>query len=212
VAQLGNASLRHDWSAQPQGGGQLLPWPTAPANQRAPITALTAQQQGTGKPWLTVQTLAAIPLKAPLSAGYRVQREVSIVDGDDLKPLPAGPLPRGTLLRVRLVVDAQSDMTWVALNDPIPAGATVMGSGLGRDSALATRGETQGGIWPAYIERRFDAYRAYYEWMPKGRHQIDYTVRLNNPGRFQLPPTRIEALYAPESFGESPNAAVEVRP
>ncbi|MFY9479427.1 MAG: MG2 domain-containing protein [Aquabacterium sp.] len=212
VAQLGSASLRHDWSAQPQGGGQLLPWQAASANQRAPITPLTAQQQGAGKPWLTVQTLAAIPLKAPLSAGYRVQREVSIVDGDDLKPVPAGPLPRGTLLRVRLVVDAQSDMTWVALNDPIPAGAAVMGSGLGRDSALATRSETQEGIWPAYIERRFDAYRAYYEWMPKGRHQIDYTVRLNNPGRFQLPPTRIEALYAPESFGESPNGAVEVRP
>ena len=48
--------------------------------------------------------------------------------------------------------------------------------------------------------------------MPKGRHQIDYTVRLNNPGLFQLPPTRIEALYAPDSFGESPNAAVEVQP
>jgi uncharacterized protein YfaS (alpha-2-macroglobulin family) len=126
--------------------------------------------------------------------------------------VPAGPLPRGTLLRVRLVVDAQSDMTWVALNDPVPAGSTIMGSGLGRDSALATRGETQEGLWPVYVERRFEAYRAYYQWMPKGHHEIDYTVRLNNPGRFQLPPTRIEALYAPDSFGESPNAPVEVQP
>ena len=212
VMQLGGTSLSHNWSAQPQGGGQLLPWPTVPANQRAAIAPLTAQQQGTGKPWLTVQALAAIPLKAPLSAGYRVQRQVSIVDGDQLKPVPTGPLPRGTLLRVRLIVDAQSDMTWVALSDPIPAGGTVMGSGLGRDSALATQGERQEGIWPAYVERRFDAYRAYYEWMPKGRHEIDYTVRLNNPGSFQLPPTRIEALYAPDSFGEAPNAVVEVKP
>lgn len=211
-AQLGGATVSHSWSAQPQGGGQLLPWPTAPANQRTAIAPLTAQQQGTGKPWLTVQALAAIPLKAPLNAGYRVQRQVSIVDGDELKPVPAGPLPRGTLLRVRLVVDAQSDMTWVALNDPIPAGSTVMGSSLGRDSALATRGETQQGIWPVYVERRFDAYRAYYEGMPKGHHEIDYTVRLNNPGRFQMPPTRIEALYAPDSFGEAPNAVVEVKP
>ncbi len=30
-------------------------------------------------------------------------------------------------------------------------------------------------------------------------------MRLNNPGRFALPPTRVEAMYAPESFGESPN-------
>ena len=41
---------------------------------------------------------------------------------------------------------------------------------------------------------------------------IEYTVRLNNPGRFALPPTRVEAMYAPETFGELPNAAVEVAP
>ena len=41
---------------------------------------------------------------------------------------------------------------------------------------------------------------------------IEYTVRLNNPGRFALPPTRVEAMYAPETFGESPNADVDVGP
>ena len=35
---------------------------------------------------------------------------------------------------------------------------------------------------------------------------------LNNPGHFQLPPTRVEALYAPAIFGESPNAPVVVHP
>ena len=41
---------------------------------------------------------------------------------------------------------------------------------------------------------------------------VEYTLRLNNPGRFVLPPTRVEAMYAPESFGEAPNAALEVAP
>ena len=41
---------------------------------------------------------------------------------------------------------------------------------------------------------------------------IEYTVRLNNPGRSSLPPTRVEATYAPETFGELPNAVVEVAP
>jgi uncharacterized protein YfaS (alpha-2-macroglobulin family) len=173
---------------------------------------LNVQQQGTGKPWLTVQALAAVPLKAPISAGYRLQRQVWLLDGDDLRPVPTGPLPRGTLLRVRLGIDAQSDMTWVALNDPIPGGATVLGNGLGRDSQLATQGERSEGIWPVYVERSFDAWRGYFDWLPKGQHQVEYTVRLNNPGRFQLPPSRIEAMYAPETFGELPNAAVEVKP
>jgi len=37
-------------------------------------------------------------------------------------------------------------------------------------------------------------------------------LRLNNPGRFALQPTRIEAMYAPETFGEAPNAPLEVAP
>ena len=34
---------------------------------------------------------------------------------------------------------------------------------------------------------------------------------LNNAGRFALPPSRVEALYAPEMFGAAPNAVVQVR-
>jgi uncharacterized protein YfaS (alpha-2-macroglobulin family) len=36
-------------------------------------------------------------------------------------------------------------------------------------------------------------------------------VRLNNPGLFNLPPTRVEAMYNPEMFAESPNAPVAVK-
>ena len=98
--------------------------------------------------------------------------------------------------------------------DPgVPGGATILGSGLGRDSQLSTRTEKQSGsAWPAYEERSFEAFRSYFEYLPKGRHVFEYSVRLNNPGRFALPPTRVEAMYAPESFGEAPNAAIEVAP
>ena len=34
-------------------------------------------------------------------------------------------------------IDAAQPMTWVVLSDPLPAGASVLGSGLGRDSAIA---------------------------------------------------------------------------
>jgi hypothetical protein len=40
---------------------------------------------------------------------------------------------------------------------------------------------------------------------------VDYTIRLNQSGRFHMPPTRIEALYAPEMFGELPNALITVQ-
>jgi uncharacterized protein YfaS (alpha-2-macroglobulin family) len=41
---------------------------------------------------------------------------------------------------------------------------------------------------------------------------VEYTVRLNNPGTFLLPATRVEALYAPEMLGECPNATMVVEP
>ena len=88
-----------------------------------------------------------------------------------------------------------------------------LGSGLGGQSALLTRQEgSEGDAWLAFEERRFDAFRAYYRYVPKGRWTLEYTVRLNNPGEFHLPATRVEAMYAPEMFGEAPNADVKVEP
>ncbi|MET0964738.1 MAG: hypothetical protein ABWY05_18260 [Noviherbaspirillum sp.] len=123
-----------------------------------------------------------------------------------------GVYSRGDIMRITLEVDAQADMSQVVLSDPVPAGATVLGSGLGRDSAIAAAGaQPQGQAWLAYEERSFDSVRAYYSFLPKGLLRYSYTVRLNNPGLFQLPPSRIEAMYAPEVQGMAPNAALEVR-
>jgi len=120
---------------------------------------------------------------------------------------------RGDVARVRLDLDAQADMTWVAVSDPVPAGSQILGTGLGRDSALLRKGEKRpDGPWPAYEERAPDAFRAYYAFVPKGRWSLEYTVRFNAAGEFRLPPTRVEALYAPEMFGELPNQPVMVGP
>ena len=127
------------------------------------------------------------------------------------KGLPAGQYTRGDVLRVTLEVTSQADMTWVAITDPITGGATILGSGLGRDSEIASRGEKrEGWAWPAFEERSFEAFRSYFEYMPKGATKLQYTLRLNNVGDFALPPTRVEAMYAPEMFGEAPNARVKV--
>ncbi|GAB2490016.1 MG2 domain-containing protein [Comamonas humi] len=182
----------------------LLPWPTGPGS-------LKVQQSGTGKPWLTVQSLAAVPLAAPVAAGYQIKKTVTPVE-----QASKGQYTRGDVLRVTLEVNASADMTWVAITDPVPTGATILGGGLGRDSAIATeaRGggeKREGWGWPAFEERSFEAYRSYYEYLPKGTVKMEYTVRLNSVGEFSLPPSRVEALYAPEMFGELPNAKVKVQ-
>jgi hypothetical protein len=54
--------------------------------------------------------------------------------------------------------------------------------------------------------------RAYFEYIARGKFTIEYTMRLNNEGAFNLPQTRVEALYQPEMFGELPNAKMVVHP
>ena len=155
-----------------------------------------------------MRATAALPLKEALSTGFKIER--SVVAVEQAQP---GRWTRGDVVRVHLDIDAQSDMTWVVVDDPIPAGASVLGGGLGGQSKTLTRDEqNKGWAWLAFEQRAFDAFRAYYRFVPKGRFSNEYTIRLNNPGTFQLPPTRVEAMYAPEMLGELPNAPVTVEP
>jgi alpha-2-macroglobulin len=170
---------------------------------------LLVRHAGAGAPWMSLLAFAAVPLKEPLWAGYRIEKTLTPVDQKT-----KGRWSRGDLVRVSLKIHAQSDMTWAVVNDPIPAGSSVLGTGLARDSALATAGEKTTGSYAsvAFEERSFEGFRRYLEYLPQGEYGFEYTVRLNNPGKFQLPPTRVEAMYAPETFGELPNAPWEVAP
>jgi len=183
----------------------FLPWSKAAAKDTLNVT-----HQGAGKPWLTLQSVAAVQLKAPFFAGYQIKKTITPVEQAN-KSLPAGSYTRGDVLRISIEVNASADMTWVAITDPVPAGATILGSGLGRDSEIATQGEKKEGYgWAAFEERSFESFRSYYEYLPKGVVKMEYTIRLNNVGEFSLPPSRVEAMYAPEMFGEAPNARLKV--
>ncbi len=190
-----------DWGQKPKGGEAFFNWP-------AKKEALYITHKGTGKPWATIQSLAAIPLKGPFSSGYKIVKTISPIEQKI-----AGKWSKGDVARVHLEINAQSDMTWVVVNDPVPAGSTILGSGLGRDSAMLTKKESEKG-WAREVfrERSFEAMRVYYEYIWKGNMTVEYTVRFNNEGTFNLPETRVEALYSPEMFGEIPNKKMEILP
>lgn len=199
TASMGTQKRSADWAKAPAGSVLDVPWPTAPAS-------LAVSHDGTGRPWITVQSRAAVPLTAPLASGYRIQRTVTAVSGDPKHP------KRGDVQRVTLEIDADADMTWVVVSDPVPAGASILGSGLGGDTGTApvVGGDRDAWVRPVYEERAFEGFRAYYRFVPKGRVTLAYDVRLNNVGTFTLPSTRVEAMYAPEMFGEVPNPKLVV--
>ncbi|WP_296217851.1 alpha-2-macroglobulin [uncultured Sphingomonas sp.] len=185
-------------------------WPLAASARDAafPLAAAPAPlrlaQTGGGGPWASVSVSAAVPLTKPLAAGYRMTREVSVVQARN-----AGRLTRGDVVKVTITVDASAERNWVVVSDPVPAGATIVGD-LGGQSAMLQAGNDGEGVSPAYVERGREAWRAYFAWVPRGRFQVSYSLRLNGAGRFNLPPSWVEALYSPAIRAAVPNAPVVV--
>jgi uncharacterized protein YfaS (alpha-2-macroglobulin family) len=175
-----------------------LSWPLPAA-----ATPLRLAQAGGAGPWALVSVRAAVPLTKPLAAGYRLTKQVEVVQARK-----AGTLTRGDVVRVTLTVEASAERNWVVVSDPVPAGATVIG-GMANQSAMLDQG-AEGTTSPSYVERGNDAWRGYFAWLPRGTHKVSYTMRLNGVGRLQLPPTRVEAMYSPSIFAAVPNQPVVV--
>lgn len=197
TATLGTQSASVDWQPGTAVPAKRLGWPARPAT-------LQLAHTGTGKPWVTLTATAAVPRTSALSAGFGLRRTVTAVE-----QRTPGRWSRGDLLRVRLELEARADQTWVVVDDPIPAGASILGGQALQDSAAPAR---SGRAWLAFEERRFEGLRAFYRYVPRGTWTVEYTLRLNNPGLFQLPASRVEAMYAPEQFAELPLAALRVEP
>ena len=189
------------------GGDQAqlqLPWPAAVGDY-----TLSLNHEGSGKPWVNLFVTAAVP-GVLVENGFRIKRRIEPVEQKVL-----GQWTRGDLVRVRIDVDSDQSMSWVALSDPIPGGASILGN-TARDSAIAQDGENDyrnghNDAYPSYTERGLGFFRAYYNYVPKGKFWYEYTLRLNNPGEFSLPPTRVDAMYAPEIFGQLPNENLSVK-
>lgn len=197
-----------DWGKEPQGRNFLMKWPSG--SESKPV-AIKMEHKGAGRPWALAQIKAAIPLKKPRDLGYLVTRKVAKVT-DSGQLLSSGiKWKNGDVAEVSLTITAKYDHPWVVVRDPVPAGATLLGGSLDGSSAIMARTSVpkpkpgQVSEWPTeFEERSFSHFTSYAGYLMKGTYQTKYRVRLNSSGHFKLPPTRVEAMYTPENFGESP--------
>ncbi|WP_448662541.1 alpha-2-macroglobulin family protein [Sphingomonas sp. CJ20] len=198
TASLGGTSVSRSWPlAEPQRTFSL-PLP-------AQTTPLVLNQAGGAAPWAFVRVKAAVPLTQPLMAGYKMTKQVSVVQA-----MTPGRLTRGDVIKVTITVEASAERNWVVVEDPVPAGASVIGNLGGQSQMLAEQADAGEGVSPSWIERGRDSWRAYFHWVPRGSFTVSYVMRLNASGRFSLPSTRVEAMYSPEIRAALPNQPVTV--
>ncbi|MEO8373643.1 MAG: MG2 domain-containing protein [Sphingomonas bacterium] len=194
---LGSQTISRSWPLAVNLRQASFPLPRA-------ATPLRLSQSGGAGPWANVSVSAAVPLTRSLFAGYKMTKQVDVVQART-----KGVLTRGDVLKVTITVEASAERNWVVVNDPIPAGATIIGDLGGQSSMLGavTGGD---GVEPSYVERGNEAWRGYFAWVPAGKFSVVYTMRLNGAGRFNLPPSRVEAMYSPAIRAQVPNAPVVV--
>ncbi|MCG3207514.1 MAG: hypothetical protein FOGNACKC_01114 [Anaerolineae bacterium] len=125
----------------------------------------------------------------------------------------------GDVIRVDLTIIAPNDLYYVVLEDPLPAGAEAIDTGLATTSLLAMDPT----LAPVSRADGSEPYRPYYWWwrwysrselrdekvvlfadrLPKGTYEYSYTMRATLPGDYHVMPAAANEFYFPEVFGRS---------
>ena len=133
------------------------------------------------------------------------------------------------MIRVELEIVAPHDLYYVQLEDPLPAGAEAIDTGLattsllapdpsiqrpglvpilwkaGRRSVLECRGGFWWGWWHWYSrsELRDEKVALFADYLSRGSYLYSYTMRATLPGEFHVIPTTASELYFPEVYGRA---------
>lgn len=129
----------------------------------------------------------------------------------------------GDVIRVDLSIIAPNDLYYVVVEDPLPAGAEAIDTGLATTSLLAmdptlTRTSRSTGSdetffevpyywrwwrWYSRSELRDEKVVLFADYLPKGTYEYSYTMRATLPGDYHVIPTVASEFYFPEVFGRS---------
>jgi len=117
----------------------------------------------------------------------------------------------GDVIRVDLTIIAPHDLYYVVVEDPLPAGAEAIDSGLATTSLLAmdptlSRQDSRYWWWWRWYSRselRDEKVVLFADFLPKGTYEYSYTMRTTLPGDYHVIPTLATEFYFPEVFGRS---------
>ncbi|UOF00130.1 alpha-2-macroglobulin family protein [Bdellovibrio reynosensis] len=172
IVQLGSETKTHAWT-EPMGTFEL------PLKEKK--SNLVLAQKGPGAPWITVSMKAAVPISEKVFAGLQLEKTITAIE--QKRP---GSWSIGDVAQVKIKVKSATTHPWLVLEDPIPAGASVL------TSSLASA-----------VERMETGVRFYEEWF-SGEQVYEYTLRFNQSGMYQLPATHAEVMYSPDIFADLP--------
>ena len=164
--------------------------------------------KGPGVCWYGVR-LEGVPSSGefkPSDQGISIRREFLSQTGEKLN---AERVQQGDLVVVKLTLDTLGEaLDNLVVEDLLPAGWEVENPDLATSKILDwVKAETD---WCVHRELRDDRVLL-FTGAVSGSIDYYYTVRAVTPGKFVLPPVRVEAMYRPEVFSVNGGGVVEVK-
>jgi hypothetical protein len=165
----------------------------------------------------------------PLDEGIVVGRQYTLLSH------PGAPVTSASVndtIMVTVTIVAPTNLNFLVVEDPIPAGTEAVDTSLQTTSALLQapalqpngKGEAppapqviQPAPWYAYqyfshSELRDEKVVLFADYLPRGSYVYTYLVRATVPGQFLVMPTVAYQMYFPESFGRGAGERFTVNP
>jgi len=178
-----------------------------------------ARGEGTGRLYYTAHLKVYLPVDEikPVDRGVVVQRRYTLASCQDgAACTDVQEVALGDVIRVDLTIIAPNDLYYVVVEDPLPAGAEAIDTGLATTSLLAmdpslSRQPEDDRYYPFYwwwnwysrSELRDEKVVLFADYLPKGTYEYSYTMRATLPGDYHVIPTVAQEFYFPEVFGRS---------
>ena len=118
----------------------------------------------------------------------------------------------GDVLQVKLSIVAPTDLYYVRIEDPYPAGADPVDTSLKTTSQINEAPELNqvspyslyegwGWWWFTHTELRDEKAVLFASYLPAGTYEYTYQIRAGLSGAYKVLPSHAEEMYFPEVFG-----------
>ncbi len=187
-------------------------------------------QSGAGRLYYTahLETFVPVPEVRSLARGISVARQYFNANDECFKAqnLAKGSEPSqgsiactpvtgakvGDVLQVRLSIVAPTDLYYVKVEDPFPAGAEAVDTSLKTTSQINEAPDLNrtspysvydgwGWWWFSRTELRDEKAVLFASYLPAGTYEYTYQVRAGLSGTYNVLPSHAEEMYFPEVFG-----------
>ncbi len=169
---------------------------------------LTFEKSGKGKLyWISNLSFYPNGIDFPeFNQGFSIQRIYEDLNTGEKKTT----FKLGDLIRVRIKINVSAERNYVAVVDPIPAGAEIEDSYLKTTSLENQRKLGKISWYFNHVEKYDDRMQVFADVLPQGEHEFSYIIRLTTKGTFLVPSAKAEEMYNPEVFGTTKGEIVRV--